>query len=80
MRLEEMHLYRPGYGSDKGQLRGKVKFASKYGEVELALDEETSAQIVKLCADGIVRAGREIAKVMAADVLDGLALPAPDDG
>ena len=78
MKLQKLHLARQEYGKNVGELRGKVEFASEYGTVELALDEELSAQIVSLCADGIVRATQEVAKQMTADVIEGLALPAPE--
>ena len=80
MQLEKLFIRRSEWGKDKGQLSGKVEFTGPYGEVALPLDEETSRQIISVCANAIVRASQDVAEKMTADVLDGLALPAPEEG
>jgi hypothetical protein len=71
MRLEQLHVSRDAYGETKGQLRGRVEFTGSYGKVELALDEELSLRIVRICADAIVAASREVAEKMTAEVIEG---------
>lgn len=75
MELKSMMINRVGYGTTEGELRGKVTFVSKFGEIELALDNQLSSEIVGLCADGIARASKHVAEQMTAEVI--VALPAP---
>lgn len=78
MQLTKLYISRKEYGPEKGRLEGRIEFSSGGGKVELVLDEQVSADAVRLCADGIVRASHQVAEQMAADVIEGLSLPAPE--
>ncbi len=78
MILEQLTITRSTYGPDKGRMSGRVKFSSAAGTVELQLGEEVSRAIVRICAEGIVQASKQVADQMAADVIEdtGAAPPA----
>ena len=66
MILDQLQITRETYGKDKGRLRGRVKFASGLGSIELELGDEVSRAIVRVCADGIVEA--MIARLKAMEI------------
>ena len=80
IQLKQLFVTRSEYGADKGQLKGKVEFAGPHGNVELPLDEDTSREIVAICAGAIVRASQQVAQELTADVLtaDVLTAETPD--
>ena len=69
MILETLHINR-GYG-ENGKLRGEIKFKTGDGnEMKITLDEQLSAEIVKLCADAVARAGKAAAEALTNDALN----------
>lgn len=80
MRLTSLHVARVEYGSDKGELHGRVKFTGDVGNIEINLDARLSARIVTICAEAIVEASQATAALMAEDVIEGVALTPPEKG
>lgn len=70
MQLESITIARQLYGDDAGKLTGTVEFSGNHGRIKINLDEDTSREVVKLCADGIVRAARELSTNLIAETLD----------
>ncbi len=71
MEITKLYITRgEKFSKHPGRLSGKVEFSSVDGEVALNLDEQTSAEIVKLCADGIIRASSAVANLMTADIIE----------
>ena len=83
MQLEGININRPTYGENQGRLVGTVKFSGDSGKITVNLDEATSEAIIRLCADGIVRAANELSTNLVAETLiassneEELALPDP---
>lgn len=78
MRLETMTLSRNW--ETKG-LEGSLRFAGTHGNVEVKLDEKLSGDILKLIAESMARATKELANNITAQVFEqaNAALPSPDD-
>ena len=73
MKLKSLHIHR-GY-SDNDPLRGELVFKTdKEHEMKMPLDEQLSIDIVKLCAEAIVRAGQDAANAITADALQVTAI------
>ncbi len=70
MQLKQLQITRSEWGADKGKLSGAVKFMGPHGQVKLPLDEQLSQDILKICADGVVRASQQIATELTADVMN----------
>ncbi len=69
MRLIKLELTR-GYFNEE-PLRGSVQFLGDKGDaVTIRLDEEVSQEIVTVCADAIVKAGKQVAEMMVAEVIE----------
>jgi hypothetical protein len=64
------------YGPDKGTYSGEVKFAGEHGTVNVKLDHALSAEVLKLCAESMTRATKELADNLTAEVFEqaGMAL------
>lgn len=70
MILKKLFISR-GYGSE-GKLHGDIEFKTSDGdgnELKITLDEQLSQEIVKLCADAVVRAGKKASEALVADAL-----------
>ena len=66
MILKNLHIHR-GYRSED-PLRGEIEFKTEDGnELKLKLDEQLAQEIVKLCAEAVVRAGKAAADALIAD-------------
>jgi len=69
MVLERLSISR-GYSSD-GPLRGEIKFKTgEDAEIKLVLDEQLASEIVSLCAEAVVRAGKAAADALTLDALN----------
>ena len=71
MRVNKIHIERGrDWEPNKGTLAGKVEFEGDHGEIAINLDEATSIEIMRLCSEGIVRAGNALAAIMVSEVLE----------
>ena len=78
MILKNLHINR-GWGDD-GKLRGEITFKTdEDSELKIALDEQLSSDIVKLCADAVVRAGRKAADALTTEALNVNLIEHDDD-
>ena len=78
MKLQSIHINR-GYAAN-GTLRGEIVFKDdEETELKLKLDEQLSADILKLCADAIVRAGQVAANALTAEALQVTAIEHKSD-
>lgn len=71
MRLEKMFISRDW--QDKEKLRGAIEFSNELGKIELVLDDDTSRQILGVCAESLVRIGQKAAAEMSAKVIQAIA-------
>jgi hypothetical protein len=81
--MAEMKLAQLNVNEDwknPGAYTGELHFKGQYGSVTIKLTPELSKKILALVAEDMVKATRELATTLTADVLSGAtALPAPDD-
>ena len=78
MKLKSLHIHR-GY-TDNGKLRGELEFRTDEAvELKLPLDEQLSAEIIKLCADAIVRSGQNAANALTSSALQATAIEHKDE-
>jgi len=70
MRLSKLHIEREEWGSNKGQLRGKVKFQGEIGEIDIILSNEHIDQIFHVCADALTTTAQEAGSLMTSALLD----------
>lgn len=70
MQLKHLAIRRKESWEDRTrQLAGTVCFEGEDGlEVKVNVDEATSARIVELCAEGILNAGKDLARMLVEDV------------
>jgi len=68
MKLQSLNVSR---GWQEGNpLKAVVTFKSEHGDVTLNLDEELSAQILEVCAGEIVKASKQVAETLTAEVIN----------
>lgn len=60
------------YEPNPGAYKGRIKFRGVYGEIEIQLDTKLSAEVLKLCADSLSRATKELASTMTAAVFNSV--------
>ncbi len=81
MKIQSLHINR-GYSSSNATLRGELVFRSEEDgdtELKIKLDEQLSIDIVKLCAEAIVRAGQAAAKSLTSEALQITAIEHKSD-
>lgn len=73
------------YGSSYGSkadankpFRATIELHGQHGKIELNLSAEMSERIVSIIAEEVAAAGRATAEAMTADVLNVVALAAPE--
>ncbi len=77
MQLQKIYITRDEYGPNKGRLSGKVEFTGQNGAVVLPLDDDLSKQVIAVCADSLVRASKDLANNLTAEIISATpALPA----
>ncbi len=77
MELEWLRIERnPAYSARPGEYKGTLKYQGDHGTVEIPLDNALSNEVLKLAAESITRASKDIAQNLTAAVLEqaGLAL------
>ncbi len=81
MQLTYLSLYLQEYGSHKGSYQGEVKFTGDYGSTTIKLDAQLSQEVLKICADSLVRQTKATAQIMTANILEQVpaALSAPSE-
>lgn len=58
------------YEKHHGELRGKAEFENAEGhKIEIPFDDQFSKEIVKLCADALVRSAKGAADNMVAEII-----------
>lgn len=67
MELESLNVH-----SYSGELKGRIKFKNELGTIELVLDEQASREVVRTCADSLIRISQKAATEMNAKVVDAL--------
>ena len=77
MELEHLRISQnPSYHSRPGEYTGNLKFKGAHGEVEIPLDNALSREVLKLCAESLARATKDIAQNLTASVFENAGLPA----
>lgn len=72
MELEYISITKnPHYGARPEEFKGQVKYRSQHGTVEIQLDNKLSVEVLKLVAESITRASRDIADNLTAAVVEG---------
>lgn len=65
--MQSLHISRnESYEALPGQYKGRVSYKGQHGSLELPLDERLSEEILKLVADSIVRASKDLANQLTA--------------
>ncbi len=67
MELESLHVNQESYGPRKGEYTGTCKFKGQHGTVEIMLDHAFSSSLLKLVADSVVRASKDLAQNLTAE-------------
>ncbi len=68
------------YRQYNGALEARAEFEGPLGSVKLVLDEQTADEMLRVCADAIVRASRNVAENLTASVIEHASVPAIPDG
>ena len=80
MELESLYIEKEKYGANAGRFMGTVKFANDAGKIELHITSDQANKIIALCAEGMIAAAVETAKMITANILDQVkSLPAPEE-
>jgi hypothetical protein len=57
--------------ANPGQYKGELKYNGQHGAVEVQLDEELSAEVLKLVGESLTRATKELVTGLSAAVFEG---------
>ena len=68
MKLERIHIHRRRFGKDKDKLSGEVEVKGTHGTIVLKITNETAVEIVKMCADSLIDAAKEVSELMVEDL------------
>lgn len=72
----------PSYKPLAGSYEGEIKFVGSHGTIEVQLDAALCATVLKVCADSLVKATKELAQNMTSEVFESASnnlLAAPQD-
>lgn len=76
MQVERLEVHRrESYEEGVGTFKGTLRVKGAYGGIELILDSQLSEDVLKLCAESLTRATRELAQNMTAAVLEQAGVP-----
>ena len=71
MRLTKLQIEMKQYGANKGRFEGRAFFENESeASIEIPLDNSISIAVLKVCAEHVVQAGKDVAKMMVADVIE----------
>ncbi len=71
MRLTRLTIEMQSYGPNKGKYEGRVHFENHHAAaVEIPLNDNISREVLKVCADAVVEAGRDAARMITAEVIE----------
>lgn len=75
MQLEKLYIH-----NWSGKLSGSVEFKNELGKIELTLDHEAAAAVLRVCGDQLARISQKAAEEMSVKVIDALiGIPAIPD-
>lgn len=66
IRIEEIPSYRPNAGAYEGQ----IKYRGEHGTIQIQLDAQLSHEVLKLVAESLTRATKELANDLTAAVFE----------
>lgn len=67
MQLEKLFI-----SNWSGKLSGSVEFKNELGKIELTLDNEAAAALLRVCGDQLARISKKAADEMSVKVIDAL--------
>ena len=79
MQLESISISLNEYGQKAGTYDGRIKYRGEYGTTEIYLDAKLSEEVLKLCAESLVRATKELAQNLTAAVFESAGIAALED-
>lgn len=74
--IDPVRSYEPGYEAGRNTFKGKIKYNTSNGAVEMRLGPDVATRILAIIADELVKESKEIATTLTAEVLTQAALPA----
>lgn len=69
MQLYSLSVQLDEYSVHKGSYVGHAWFKGEHGEVKVILSPDLSKQVLKLCADALVKNSRELAEQLTAETM-----------
>ena len=70
MRLYQLVVTLEEYGPNKGKYCGSAQFKGEYGGVSVVLSPAVSDAVLKLCADAMVANAKDMANIMASNIIE----------
>ena len=80
MEVEYVNIQRnASYDPRPGEYKGRIKFKGQHGEVEIQLDNKLSNEVLRLCAESLTRATKDLAQNLTAAVFEQAGLSQLED-
>lgn len=75
--IDPIRSYEAGFDPTRSTFKGKIKYNTSNGAVEMRLGPDVATRILAIIADELVKESKEIATNLTAEVLSQVSLPAP---